>query len=158
MTKFKRRVRVITKRNRGISFEDMLCELNLYTRGWMGYFGLDTSDSQFKELDQWIRRRVRQYQFKLWKRKPNRYRELKALCPLNMRCPGGSVSAEWDIRCKGASKHDSYWRGSNSQAVKQGMSNRWLSERGMFFLVDGWNERHREGAPTAGCEGACPVV
>ena len=158
VAKFKKRVRAITKRNRGISFEDMLCELNRYTRGWMGYFGLATSDHQFKILDTWMRRRVRQYQFKLWKKKQNRYRKLKALCPAGMRCPDGSVSETWDIKCKGASKHDSYWRGSNSPAVKQGMSNRWLSEQGMFFLVDGWNERYRKGAPTAGCEGACPVV
>lgn len=158
VAKFKKRVRAITKRNRGISFHDMLLELNRYTRGWMGYFGLATSDHQFKILDHWMRRRVRKYQFKLWKKKPNRYRKLKALCPARMRCPDGSVSEPWDIMCKGATKHDSYWRGSNSPAVKQGMSNRWLSEHGMFFLVDGWNERHRKGAPTTGCEGACPVV
>lgn len=61
VAKFKKRVRAITKRNRGISFEDMLRELNLYARGWMGYFGLATSDNLFKRLDTWLRRRVRQY-------------------------------------------------------------------------------------------------
>ena len=49
--KFKKRVRQITKRNRGISLESMLKELGDYTRGWVAYYGVSISSNRFIELD-----------------------------------------------------------------------------------------------------------
>lgn len=43
---FKKRVREITKHNRGIGFEIIMSELNRYTRGWFYYNGLTTSGSE----------------------------------------------------------------------------------------------------------------
>ena len=37
---FKRRVKQLTGRSRGISMKRRLTDLNRYLRGWIGYFGL----------------------------------------------------------------------------------------------------------------------
>lgn len=158
VAKFKRKVIAITKRNRGVSFEQVIEELNQYTRGWMGYFGITSSDNLFKKLDEWIRRRVRQFLFKSWKKRYNRFRKLKSLCPEQWKCPDGSITLDWVRACWSTAMRGSYWQASNTLAMKQGVSNRWLSNQGMYFLVNGWNERHRQGVPTAGCHRACPVV
>ena len=46
----------------------MLKELETYMRGWIAYYGATTSDNLFKQLDMWIRRRVRQFIFKQGRR------------------------------------------------------------------------------------------
>ena len=144
-------MRAITKRNRGISFEQVVGELNLYLKGWLGYYGAVSSANTFISLDGWIRRRLRQYVFKQWKKSYNRFRRLKALCPAYFRCPDDSITLDWVRLCWACAKTDSYWRAANNPAIKQGLSNRWFAEQGLYSLADGWNERWREGVPTAGC-------
>jgi RNA-directed DNA polymerase len=78
VARFKHRVRVLTRRHRGISLERMIADLLPYLRGWAGYF----SFSQWRELpslDGWIRRRLRCVAWVQWKTRGRRYRELRRL-------------------------------------------------------------------------------
>jgi RNA-directed DNA polymerase len=78
VTRFKHRVRALTRRHRGISLERMISELASYLRGWAGYFGF----SQWRELpslDGWIRRRLRCVVWIQWKTRGRRYQELRRL-------------------------------------------------------------------------------
>ena len=59
IVRFKKRVRQITKRNRGISLARMIEELNRYTMGWVNYFGIVQAKDIMSKLDSWIRRRLR---------------------------------------------------------------------------------------------------
>jgi len=61
------KVRAITKRNRGISLDRMLAELRRFTDGWVAYFWRARTPSVFQDLDSWIRRRLRCFQWKQWK-------------------------------------------------------------------------------------------
>lgn len=65
--RFKERIREITSRSRGRKLDDIVKELNLYLNGWRGYFGFCETPSVLKELDGWIRRRLRAYLWKQWK-------------------------------------------------------------------------------------------
>ena len=76
LTRYKKRVRELTRRTRGISIEEMAAELGCYLRGWHGYFGACQTPSVLKELDQWTRRRLRSFLWKQWKRGPVRFTEL----------------------------------------------------------------------------------
>lgn len=76
LIRFKKRVRELTKRTRGVSIEEMASQLGRYLHGWHGYFGACQTPSVLKELDQWIRRRLRSFLWKQWKRGPVRYAEL----------------------------------------------------------------------------------
>jgi RNA-directed DNA polymerase len=79
VVRFKQKVRALTSRTRGISIERMTRELADYLRGWKGYFGFCQTPSVFRELDKWIRRRLRSVVWKQWKRGRVRYQKLCAL-------------------------------------------------------------------------------
>jgi RNA-directed DNA polymerase len=70
------KVRAITKRNRGISLDRMLAELRRFTDGWVAYFWRARTPSVFQDLDSWIRRRLRCFQWKQWKGWRNRAKQL----------------------------------------------------------------------------------
>ena len=76
---FKRRVREITKRNRGARASIVITELNQYIRGWMNYYARSSMSSTIRSLAQWVRRRVRQYLWKQWKTASNRKEKLLKL-------------------------------------------------------------------------------
>ncbi len=47
------KMRYLTRRTRSGTLEDILREVNQYTRGWMAYFRLATTPSVYQELDEW---------------------------------------------------------------------------------------------------------
>jgi RNA-directed DNA polymerase len=77
MERFKERARELTQRTRGVSLEGMVQELNQYLRGWHGYFGFCQTPSVLEDLDSWLRRRLRCFVWKQWKRGRTRYKELR---------------------------------------------------------------------------------
>ena len=56
----------------------MIAELRSYLVGLEGYFRLAETPGVFRELDEWIRHRLRLVQLKQWKRGSTIYRELRA--------------------------------------------------------------------------------
>jgi len=64
---FKRRVRELTRRSRGVSLKHMIWRLARYLRGWHAYFGFCETSTVFRDLDSWIRRRLRCVIWKQWK-------------------------------------------------------------------------------------------
>jgi len=79
LARFKARIRTLTKRMRGRSMRAVITELNSYLNGWLGYFGFCETPSVLKELDGWIRRRLRCYLWKQWKTIARRRTELLRL-------------------------------------------------------------------------------
>ena len=73
--KLKRRVRELTRRNNGWSMDRVIERLNLYLRGWVGYFRVQQFKKLFGDLDGWIRSRVRSMQLKKW-RKPRKFQRV----------------------------------------------------------------------------------
>ncbi|MGL5979799.1 MAG: group II intron reverse transcriptase/maturase, partial [Phocaeicola sp.] len=66
--RFKEKVRKLTKRNRGVSFGQIINELTPMMRGWLNYFRYSQSKRLLQNLDSWIRRRLRCYRLKQCKR------------------------------------------------------------------------------------------
>jgi RNA-directed DNA polymerase len=80
ITRFKSRVRELTRRSRGVSLERVVSELNPFLRGWAGYFGF----SQWRELttlDAWVRRRLRCLIWVQWR---TMRRRIGGLCRLGV--------------------------------------------------------------------------
>jgi RNA-directed DNA polymerase len=78
LAEMKARVRVITSRTGGRSMTTIATELRSYLTGWKLYFQMAETPSVFRELDEWLRRRLRAVQLKQWKRGPTIYGELLA--------------------------------------------------------------------------------
>lgn len=76
---FKARIRQLTRRSGGRSMSEVVDKLRPYLLGWKAYFGLAQTPGVWRELDEWLRHRLRAIQLKLWKRPKTIYRELKAL-------------------------------------------------------------------------------
>lgn len=74
----KERVRLVTRRNGGRSLESVAAELREYLTGWKAYFRFAETPRIFRDLDEWIRHRLRAMQLKQWKRGRTVYRELRA--------------------------------------------------------------------------------
>jgi RNA-directed DNA polymerase len=50
--------------------------LRSYVLGWKAYFGLTQTPRIWRELDEWMRHRLRAIHLKHWRRGPTIYREL----------------------------------------------------------------------------------
>ena len=73
--RFKERVRELTRRNNPLSMFQVIHELNKYMRGWVNYFGIQEFKYLFRDLDAWIRSRLRSMQLKKWK-KPGKFQRV----------------------------------------------------------------------------------
>jgi group II intron reverse transcriptase/maturase len=76
---FKQRIRQLTRRTCGRNLSEVAAELRRYVPGWKAYFRLAQTPRVFRELDKWLRHRLRALQLKHWRRGTTMYRELRAL-------------------------------------------------------------------------------
>ena len=79
MAAFKRRIRELTRRSGGRSVPEVVQRLRVYVLGWKGYFRLAQTPQVWRNLDKWMRHRMRAIQLKQWKRGATTYRELMTL-------------------------------------------------------------------------------
>lgn len=75
--KFRSRVRQLTRRTQGRSIRQIVKDLSRYLIGWRGYFGFCETPTVLRDLDSWIRRRLRAIVWKQWKNGKNRYAQLR---------------------------------------------------------------------------------
>lgn len=66
LTTFKQRIRQLTRRSGGRSLPEIAERLRAYMPGWKAYFQLAQTPKVFRELDEWIRHRLREVQLKHW--------------------------------------------------------------------------------------------
>ena len=77
--RFKDQLREQFRQGRGRNLRKFLEELKPLVRGWAGYFSVAQTRGVFKELDQWIRRKLRCLEWRKWKRGRTRRKRLIAL-------------------------------------------------------------------------------
>lgn len=76
---FKARIRQLTRRSGGRSLQQVVERLRPYLLGWKAYFGLAQTPTVWRELDEWMRHRLRAIQLHHWRRPEVIRRELTAL-------------------------------------------------------------------------------
>ena len=141
--RFKDKIRLITKRNRGVKIETVIRELNQVTRGWFHYFKCSDSSKPFKLLDCWIRRRLRCYRIKQRKRKHSIKTFLEGL--------GLSTKLAWAIACS----RGHWWKKSLSHPVHQALTLKWFKQFQLFSIFEAFVKHKSE---TAVCDSARTVV
>jgi hypothetical protein len=67
LDRFKRRIREITRRAKGVSMKTTIAELASYMRGWRGYFGFCETPEVLVYLTRWVRLRLRAALWRQWK-------------------------------------------------------------------------------------------
>jgi RNA-directed DNA polymerase len=124
ITRFKARVRELTRRTRGQSLAQTVKELSLYLIGWRGYFGFCQTPSVLRRLDEWLRRRLRAIAWKQWKRGTTRFAELR-------RCGVGR-----DLAARTAGSPHGPWRLANSPALTIAMPMMFFRSLGLASVAD----------------------
>ncbi|UIF90500.1 reverse transcriptase domain-containing protein [Cupriavidus sp. UYPR2.512] len=119
LSRFKERVRELTRRTRGVSAEQMVADLRRYLTGWRGYFGFCETPSVLKRLDAWVRRRLRCFLWKQWKRGRTRFAELR----------GRGVGK--DLAAQTAGSPHGPWRVSGSPALHKALGNHYFHSLGL---------------------------
>lgn len=123
--KFKERTKEITRRNQTVDVETLIKKrLNPYLRGWSNYFGRGQGIRFFRNMDAWIRRRLRAVQMRSWRHVRNLHRELRRR------------NYKGDL----PSLRMTAWRNSSCVHAHMAMPNSWFKELGLCSLVDLYNE------------------
>lgn len=115
LQKFRRKVRGITARERGVDLPRIVGELNSYLRGWAGYFRPGIAATLAGELDHWIRQRLRAYVWKQWKLPRTRVRNLMAR----------GVAQHWAVLVGNTRKGP--WRMSRNGTVCAALPDDWFT-------------------------------
>lgn len=72
--KLKQRIKEITKKTRPIKFDTMIDELNSFIRGWVNYYKQSSMWAKLREVEGWIKSRIRYFIWKQWKKPDRRMR------------------------------------------------------------------------------------
>ena len=70
----KQKVKQITRKTLPLSFDERISKLTAFTRGWVNYYKFANISTKLKELDTWVRNRLRYCIWKHWKRPNKRMR------------------------------------------------------------------------------------
>ena len=119
--KLKDRVRELTRRTRGHRLSDIVAEPRETLLGCKAYFGIAEVLSPLRDIDKWIRRKLRCYHWKQWGRAG--YRELRRR--------GVSVRDAWHTS---KSAHGP-WRLSKTPALALALPARYFSSLGLPSLA-----------------------
>jgi hypothetical protein len=121
--RIKTKIRQITRRNRGVKFEQIIAELNQTLRGWLNYFRWAKCHKFVQNLDAWIRRKLRCYRIK----------QCKGVYTLQqfLHRQGVETWQSWILALSGKG----FWRKSNCPQCNQAMRAEWFQELGLYSLT-----------------------
>src|SRR6266699_3646451 len=124
LARFKRRVREITRRAKGVSIETTIEELAPYMRGWRSYFGFCETPTVLLYLTRWVRLRLRAALWRQWKTPRRRRAALLKLgvSPRLARNTASSGRGPWPL--------------ARTKALTVGLSNAYFKSLGLPTLVD----------------------
>ncbi|MDD3891204.1 MAG: group II intron reverse transcriptase/maturase [Bacteroidales bacterium] len=117
------KLKQFTNRNRGISFGQLISELNTVLRGWLSYFKNARMKSRLGNIDGWIRRRLRCYRLKQCKRALGIARLLTKL------------GVPWHRSWTTAGSSKGWFRLSMTHAAHEGMNLEWFKKAGLYSLT-----------------------
>lgn len=124
------RVRELTGRSKGIPNDVRPLMVSDFVRGWVSYFRLADMKKLLREVDEWMRRRIRMAYWKQWKRVRTRFRMLQ-------RC-GIERERAWMF----ANTRKGYWRVAASPVMTKAIRTEQLACKGYLFFSTQYERVH----------------
>jgi RNA-directed DNA polymerase len=124
LTRAKDRLRQITRRNRGIPLARMTSEVNAFATGWVTYFRHAQCRSTLRDLDGWLRRKLRCVRLKQCKR-------AKTVADFLQ----GNGVPEWRAWIL-AGSGKGWWRMAGSPSANEAMTTAWFKSLDLVSLAD----------------------
>ena len=120
--RLKQKLKEKTRRNRGISLDQMVKEVNRLLRGWINYFGRAQMKKKLFRIMRWLRRRIRCFRLKQCKRAIGIARFLQ-----KHKVP------EWRSWLLALSSKGWYHK-SNTPQAHEAMDTKWFAHTGLFDI------------------------
>lgn len=122
--KLKAKLKAVTGRSNAMGVKERIVKLKQIITGWVNYFGIADMGSLVKELDEWLRRRIRMCYWKRWKKIKTRHDNLVKL--------GIDRHKAWEY----ANTRKGYWRISNSPILARTLTNERLKKQGFPTITE----------------------
>jgi RNA-directed DNA polymerase len=123
LERFKKRIREITRRAKGVDMKTIMTELASYLRGWRGYYRFCETPQVLQSLTRWVRMRLRAALWRQWKTPRRRRAELMAR-GVAERLASNTASCGYGP-----------WRVIRTRALTTGLSNAYFQSLGLPPLV-----------------------
>ena len=130
LKKAKQKLKELTSRSQGRNVRKVMENVKDFIRGWLGYFGIASIKTTMQEWDGWLRRRIRMYIWKQWKKPRTRVQNLMKL-----------GLPEWRAR-EVAYSRKSYWRCAKHASVNAAITSKRLVQAGYFSLSGRYESLH----------------
>lgn len=120
LQKAKQKLREQTSRSQGRNVRMVMAKVKEFIRGWIGYFYIADMKHILQSWDKWLRRRIRMYIWKQWKKPKTRVQNLKRL----------GIPA-WQAYQWGNTRLG-YWRVAGSGILSRSITNKKLALAGYY--------------------------
>ena len=130
LKKAKEKLKLLTKRSRGRNVRAVMQEVKVFIRGWLGYFRVADMKRTMQRWDEWLRRRIRMYIWKQWKRPKTKVANLRKLGIPPER------AYQWGNSRRG------YWRMAGSPVLTCSITNERLAAAGYFSILNCYESLH----------------
>ena len=130
LRKAKDKLRELTSRSQGRNVRVVMQNVKTYMQGWLGYFHIASMKQTMQSWNEWLRRRIRMYIWKQWKKPKTKVTNLKKLgIPEEKAYMWGNTRL-------------GYWRIANSQILKCSITNKRLAQAGYFDILSKYESMH----------------
>lgn len=120
LSKAKRKLKELTRRNQGRNVRMVMENVKRYIRGWLGYYNVADIKRTLLKWNEWMRRRIRMYIWKQWKKPRTRVKNLTKL-----------GIPEWQAYQWGNTRLG-YWRIAGSAVLSRSITNEKLAQAGYY--------------------------
>ncbi len=124
LRKIKQKLKWLFRRGRGKQIDKVIAEANRLLTGWFQYFKLNILSTILLRLDKWIRRRLRCIQWRQWKNRRTRFKELMKR----------GLSRERAIM--GAFNTRGPWANSGKAHMQFALPRQYFEQKGLVSLFD----------------------
>ena len=130
LKKAKQKLKELTARSQGRNVRVVMRNVKVYIRGWLGYFGIASMKTTMQEWDGWLRRRIRMYIWKQWKKPKARVGNLMKL-----------GMSRWKAYRNGNSRKG-YWAVAGSGILTHTVTNERLAQAGYCSILALYESLH----------------
>ena len=122
LRKAKEKLRRLTGRSQGRNVRAVMQNVKTFMQGWLGYYHIASMKETMKDWNGWLRRRIRMYIWKQWKKPGTKVRNLKKLGIPESR------AYMWGNTRLG------YWRIAGTAVLSRSITNERLAQAGYFDI------------------------
>ena len=123
LKKAKQKLKELTSRSQGRNVRAVMKKIQIYMTGWLAYFGIASMKNTITEWNGWLRRRIRMYIWKQWKKPKTRVQNLIRL-----------GMEPWKAYRDGNTRKG-YWAVAGSGTLHTTITDKRLAQAGYFDIL-----------------------